>query len=352
MQLNGDSAATLVTRLLTRLGDVTPASTADDAADLIMTTDGRRFRMQVKAFSSLSPATARRLAPPRGDVDISIAVAPRISVATAQELESAGWSWATMDDEAHITAPGLVLRSLRAGRPDGSPTAGAPVPLTWTNASRDIAERLLTYVPHDWPGDRPLALPSTATIAEETGHSQSRVATVIRGMAERGWLRKEGGQRGVGSRWTLVDPTALLDEWVERQQPPQEVLAHGLIGDVDEFVARRLRAALPAGEWALAGTSAAERLAPVLTANPVLEVAVAAQRIAGIDATLSTLGLRQVERGHRVRFAAATPVTMRTAQLVADVPVTSTVRTYADLVNRPGRGADAAAELRRARLAF
>jgi len=273
-------------------------------------------------------------------------------VATAQELESAGWSWATMDDEAHITGPGLVLRSLRARRPDDSQSAGALAPMTWTNASRDIAERLLTYVPHDWPGDRPLPLPSTATIAGETGHSQSRVATVIRGMAERGWLRKEGGQRGVGSRWTLVDPTALLDEWAQRQQPPREVLAHGLIGDVDEFVAKRLRATLPAGEWALAGTSAAERLAPVLTANPVLEVVVPAQGIAGIDSTLSKLGLRQVERGHRVRFAAATPVTMATAQLVADVPVTSTVRTYADLVNRPGRGAEAAAELRRARLAF
>jgi hypothetical protein len=352
MQLNGTSAETLVARLLARLGDVTPASRADPEAGLILSTADRRFRVHVKSLSSLSPATARRLAPPRGDVDISVVVAPRISVATSQELESAGWSWATLDNEAHITAPGLVLRSLRAERSAGSPPTSASVPLRWTNASRDIAERLLTYVPPDWPGDGPLPLPSTAAIAEETGHSQSRVAAVIRAMADRGWLRKEGGQRGVGSRWTLIDPTALLDEWVEHQQPPHEVLAHGLIGDVDTLVALRLPAALAAGDWALAGTSAAERAAPVLTANPVLEIAVAAERMAGIDETLTTLGLREVERGHRVRFTAATPVTMRTIQFVGDVPMTSTVRTYADLVNRPGRGAEAAAELRRARLAF
>jgi hypothetical protein len=352
VQLNGSAAEALVAELLSQVGEVSTAATAADLrADIAVTTaDGRRYRVEVKALSSISPVTVRRLALPRTDVDIRVVVAPRVSLAAARDLEVAGWSWASLDGRAHIAAPGLLLQVVHA-KPKVVPTTDVPA-LAWTTTSRDVAERLLTYVPSDLVADRPLPLPPTATIADDVGHSQSRVATVMRAMAARGWLRKEGGQRGVGSRWTLIDPSALLDEWAEQQVPPMEVLAHGLIADPDTFVAGRLRSVLPAGMWALAGASAAERLAPILTATPVVEIAVPDAFLAGLDQVLPDLGLRRVERGHRVRFVAVRPVTVRTAQVVDGLPVTSDVRTYADLVTRPGRGAEAAAEVRRVRLAF
>jgi hypothetical protein len=353
VQLNHRSAEAVVLQILSQIGEVSTVQRgAGDGVDLLLTTnEGVVHRVEVKGFSSLSPAAVRRTAAPRRDADLSVAVAPRISAATAQELERSGWSWASLDDQAHLRAPGILVRSVRV-EPSPVVATTIPSPLTWTDASRDVAERILAHIPPDWIAEHPLPLPTTAVIADETGHSQSRVAAVIRGMAARGWVRKEGGQRGIGSRWTVVDPTALLDEWVEHQKPPREILAHGLVDDPGDFAAGRLAPVLPPGRWALAGTSAAERLAPVLTAAPVLEVAVAADLMPEMDRLLFELRLRPVDRGHRVRFVAARSATMRTIQVVDDLPVTSDVRTYADLVNRPGRGADAAAEIRRTRLAF
>jgi hypothetical protein len=319
--------------------------------DLVLTShDGTKQLFEVKAYASVRPSDRRLLESPRPKGVTRVVVAPRISDVAAQELEAAGLSWAALDGPAYIAAPGVMIRVLRR-QPEASKPAGAGPEFTWTTVSRDVGEYVLTRA-HPWSAGTSIPLPRTEDIAEVVAHSQTAVAKTMRGLATRGWLLKEGPQRGRGSRWELLDPTGLLDDWTAEYPRPTEVLAHGLIGDYHDFARTKISEVIPVGEWCLAGTSASQLIAPVLTATPILECAISYEVTRNIATILENLGLRRVERGHRIRFVTVPAVTLATASDVTGLPVTSPVRTYGDVHALAGRGPEIAANLRQVALGY
>jgi hypothetical protein len=344
----------MVFELLSSVGDVQhEVKPGEPRADLVLVSpDGARHLFEVKSYASVRPSDRRLLEAPGHESVTRVVVAPRISDAAARELEAAGLSWAALDGPASIASPGVLVRVLRRHpNPDGAdPKRKAP--FTWTTVSRDVGEYVLTQVPPRPPAKTSVPLPRTERVAEVVAHSKAAVAKAMSGFASRGWLRKQGAQRGRGSGWELVDPTGLLDDWAADQPRPAEILAHGLVSDYLDFARTRISAAIPAGQWCLAGTSASQLIAPLLTAAPILECGISRETARGIAPILAQLGLRRVERGHRIRFVTVHAVTLRTTDDDGGLPVASPVRTYGDVLPLAGRGSDIAANLREVALGF
>jgi hypothetical protein len=158
-------------------------------------------------------------------------------------------------------------------------------------------------------------------------------------LADHEWLRAEAG----GLR--LSQPAALLDEWAEnydvRRSPAREYYSPLPIGEIEASVAEACRQ--EGLRYALAGFSAAERLAPFVRYQRA-----AAYLERDVDAIAAKLSFKEVASGANVTLL--TPYDEGVWHGVLDVDglcVTSAIQTYLDLRSMRARGEEAAEFLRK-----
>ena len=220
---------------------------------------------------------------------------------------------------------------------------GMPRGFRWASSSLEIAEWLLTEPPHETFNAR--------EFADRSGWSYAQTTKVLRQLSERGWVKKTGGSRGVGSGWQLGDAPGLLEAWTTYLvgHRPETVRAHRVLRDPMQFARTQLAQALsPEMQWALSGWAGLELAAPFVTTVPVIQVAVNANALVDgrLREAMRSLSLREVKEGARVEFIALSKFSLSLAREFGGLPVVSPPRLYADLRALGGRGEEAAEHVR------
>lgn len=213
----------------------------------------------------------------------------------------------------------------------------------WAASSLEISEWLLTEPPRETFNAREFTQRSEWSYAQTT--------KVLRQLSERGWVKKTGGSRGVGSGWRLADGPGLLEAWTAHlvSHRPETVGAHRVLRDPMQFARTELAQTLSARtQWALSGWAGLELAAPFVTTVPVIQVAVEADALVDgrLREAMRSLGLREVKEGARIEFNALSKFSLSLARKFHGVPVVSPPRLYADLQALGGRGEEAAEHVR------
>jgi hypothetical protein len=220
------------------------------------------------------------------------------------------------------------------------------------------------------PGQPPVKLTGKAGIAaqsllrapERRWHVQdlAQEAHVSVGLAHRVFTRLEReelvGADGAGPQRTrhVTNPAGLLDLWAEemRDRGVRQLRAFRLSRD-PRAQARTLSRALDHAniEHAVTGAAGAARLAPFVTAIPVIDIWVG--EMVGLDAVAAATHADAVKDGHNIVFrqtAMDAPLAFR--QKVDDVWTVNPFRLFYDLRQDPRRGREQADRLRKEVIGF
>ncbi|MGH2971558.1 MAG: hypothetical protein ACREF0_05335 [Acetobacteraceae bacterium] len=213
----------------------------------------------------------------------------------------------------------------------------------WAPSSVEIAEWLLTEPPRETF--------NAQALSDRAGWSYAQTTKVLRQLSERGWVKKTGGSRGVGSGWQLADAAGLLEAWTTYLvgHRPEAIGAHRVLRDPMQFARTELAQALsPETQWALSGWAGLELAAPFVTTVPVIQVAVDTNALADgrLREAMRGLGLREVKEGARIEFLALSKFSLSLSREFHGLPVVSPARLYADLRALGGRGEEAAEHVR------
>lgn len=270
-----------------------------------------------------------------------VLVGQRFSPGAVEELTQRRANWLDETGAARIeTDSGLLV----VREPDESAAErGMPRGFRWAASSLEIAEWLLTEPPRETFNAR--------EFTDRSGWSYAQTTKVLRQLSERGWVKKTGGSRGVGSGWQLADPAGLLGAWTTYlvSRRPETIGAHRVLRDPLEFARTELAKTLsPEMQWALSGWAGLELAAPFVTTVPVIQVAVDANAIVDgrLREAMRSLGLREVREGARIEFLALSEFSLSLSREFQALPVVSPPRLYADLRALGGRGEEAAEHVR------
>ncbi|MFL6099237.1 MAG: hypothetical protein ACJ71T_04715 [Actinomycetales bacterium] len=224
-----------------------------------------------------------------------------------------------------------------------------------------VAELLLTQLrkPLRRSGARqPEPIPAVVLIAPFLPISVAQVSKVLQAFDAQGWTSKSGSERGPGAERALLDAPGLLDAWSswQSQRPTPSRAAQISWHDPYDFVATRLKQALPPDSWCLSGWLAADLIAPYVTNPPSFTCYVDREIFrTRLEDAFTTAGLRNVKSGGRIAFVEAEPHVMSLAERGPgpdDVPLADIPRIYADLRALGDRGAEAGAHLREVSLGY
>jgi hypothetical protein len=270
-----------------------------------------------------------------------VLVGQRFSPGAVEELAQCRANWMDETGTARIETDSGLLVVREADGPAAE--RGRPLGFRWAASSLEIAEWLLTEPPretfnaHEFPN--------------LSGWSYAQTTKVLRQLSARGWVKKTGGSRGVGSGWQLADAAGLLDAWTACLvgHRPETVGAHRVLRDPMQFARTELAQALSSEmKWALTGWAGLELAAPYVTTVPVIQVAVDANALVDgrLREAMRSLGLREVMEGARIEFSALSKFSLSLAREFHGLPVASRPRLYAELQALRGRGEEAAEHVR------
>ncbi len=270
-----------------------------------------------------------------------VLVGQRFSPGAIDQLAQRRANWLDETGAARIeTATGLLVFR----EPDEAAVErGVPRGFRWASSSLEIAELLLTRPPRERFKAR--------AFADRSGWSYAQTTKVLRQLSERGWVKKTGGSRGVGSGWQLGDAAGLLEAWTTYLvgHRPETVGAHRVLRDPMQFARTELAQALsPEMQWAFSGWAGLELAAPFVTTVPVIQVAVDANALLDgrLREAMRSVGLREVREGARIEFLALSGFSFSLSREFQGLPVVSPPRRYADLRALGGRGEEAADHVR------
>ena len=270
-----------------------------------------------------------------------VLVGQRFSPGAVDELTQRRANWLDESGAARIeTDSGLFV----VREPDeAAAERGMPRGFRWAASSLEIAEWLLTEPPRDGFNAR--------EFTDRSAWSYAQTTKVLRQLSARGWVKKTGGSRGVGSGWQLADAAGLLEAWTAYlvDHRPDTVGAHRVLRDPMQFARTELAQTLsPEMEWALSGWAGLELAAPFVTTVPVIQVAVDANALVDgrLREVMRSLGLREVKEGARIEFNAISKFSLSLAREFQGLPVVSPPRLHADLRALGGRGEEAAEHVR------
>lgn len=207
-----------------------------------------------------------------------------------------------------------------------------------------IAEALLTHWIHS-----PVRL---GALASETQVSRGLASRLLSRLTDLGILLTHG--RGPKKHWTLIDPSALLDQWsVEERPQAEEVTGLSLWARSEAALLPKIARLADRGiTYALGGVAAANTYAPSLTVLPVPEVWVPAHlspaEIAdALDSKIVASGMNirlwQTRGDPAFKLARDLPTEATSTSL----RVVSRFRAFVEASHSPGRGQDVASQLRR-----
>lgn len=271
-----------------------------------------------------------------------VLVGQRFSPGAIEQVTQRRANWLDERGGARIeTDSGLLV----VREPDG--TALGPEAsrgFRWAASSLELAEWLLT-------GPRRGTFNARA-FADRSDWSYAQTTKVLRQLSARGWVKKTGGSRGVGSGWQLADGGGLLDAWTTYLvgHRTEKVGGHRVLRDLMQFARTELAQTLSAEmHWALTGWAGLELAAPFVTTVPVIQVAVDASALANgrLREAMRRLELREVKEGARIEFNALSKFSLSFASEFHGLPVVSPPRLYADLRALGGRGEEAAEHVHR-----
>jgi hypothetical protein len=270
-----------------------------------------------------------------------VLVGRRLSPGAIEHLTQRRANWLDETGAARIeTDSGLLV----VREPDETATGPeTPRGFRWAASSLDIAEWLLT--------EPPRASFNAREFTDRSGWSYAQTTKLLRQLSARGWVKKTGGSRGVGSGWQLDDAAGLLEAWTAYlvSHRPETVGAHRVLRDPMQYARTELPQTLSADmEWALSGWAGLELAAPFVTTVPVIQVAIDADALADgrLREAMRSLGLREVKEGARIEFFALSKFSLSLAREFHGLPVVSPPRLYADLQALGGRGEEAAEHVR------
>jgi hypothetical protein len=270
-----------------------------------------------------------------------VLVGQQFSPGAVDQLTQRRANWLDETGAARIeTDTGLLVFR---GRNEAVAERGVTRGFRWASSSVEVAEWLLTD-----PQREPF---NAREFVDRSGWSYAQTTKVLRQLSARGWVKKTGGSRGVGSGWQLADPAGLLEAWTTYlvSHRPETVGAHRVLRDPLQFARAELAHALrPETQWALSGWVGLELAAPFVTTVPVIHVAVDANALVDgrLREVMRTVGLREVREGARIEFLALSGFSLSLAREFHGLPVVSPPRLYADLRALGGRGEEAADHVR------
>jgi hypothetical protein len=166
-----------------------------------------------------------------------------------------------------------------------------------------------------------------------------------------GWTLKSGGKRGATAKRTLADPGAMLSSWAAwaPAREVEDVLAHGLIRDVETYLRTTFAGAFDGYPWAVGGWLAASvgTGALLTSAQSSATVYVDADALGAADVRarlLDAADLSPVTKGERLRLRPAPRHVLAASRWAGSLPCVSPVRVYRDLLDDADRGAVRARE--------
>ena len=236
-----------------------------------------------------------------------------------------------------LKLPGLLVRiDGAASRPPTKTRA------TLSGKTSLVAQAMLLDADRPW---------HVAELAEHAGVSGALAHRVLHRLADLQIVASQGA--GPSKQRRLVEPSALLDLWVEEHRnrswsQPAFMLASGP-GDVAATVCRGLES--DGVRYALTGAAAIARIAPVLTSVPVVEVWLDGR----VDprAVCTNIGADEVTSGPNVVLMQERddiPLAFRTRR--DGVWFANVFRLYFDARRDPQRGREQADHLRRQVIGF
>lgn len=320
-----------------RLGDV--------QADAVIRSAGAAHHVVVEVKRYASAATAHQLLHmavglPR-EVGLLL-IAGSTTVEARRLLEERGVGVIDGLGNAHIELPGLLVH-LEARR-DRPVKQTGPEPPTRLSGKAGVAAQALLLEP-----ERRWKVTELAEVAEISTALAHRVLAR---------LEREGivAAQGAGPRTTrqLLQPAALLDLWAEEaaDRRVRRLQAFRLSRDSRGLADAVSDALDKAGvEHAVTGAAAALRLAPFVTAVPVIDVWVTDR--AELTAAAELAGAEPVESGHNLVLAQAEgdrPLAFRVKD--DGVSIVNRFRLYLDLRADPRRGREQAERLREEVIGF
>lgn len=307
---------------------------------LLEMSDGSTVAIDVKWAGEGWPGDVRnalRGRPTTADASTMV-VARHLSPGSIELLRDQHVNWADESGQARIVGPRglLVIREPPIARKRG------PTTFRWSPSALSIAETLLANP------DRPVL---TEELAELSGWSSSRTASVLKGFDAQGWTVKRGPARGPRAYRELSDATGMLDAWSRRliEGPREARYAHRATRDAMDLLTADLRPVFDEHvEWAVSGWAGLELAAPYATKVPSLHIYVPGEDfVSRLSGAIEAGGLREAKDAGIVTFWAVERRILDLASIHRGIPVVSPPRLYADLDGFGARGHDAAAHVRR-----
>lgn len=307
--------------------------------DFVVHFAGRREPVLVEVKRTANAATARQLVAtaathPKHPL---ILVAGETTAEARNILDEHGIGVIDGLGNAHVQLPGLLLR-VQGNRPQRRHQPATRL----RGKAGVVAQALLLEYERPWQID---------DLAQRTGVSLGLAHRIMKRLEDEGVAVAEG--TGPQRVRRIPNPAALLDLWTEEMDDkPRRTLAYLLAQTpralVEELGANLARARI---DHALTGAAAAMRLAPFVTAVPVVEVWVTAT--AAPEDLYDGAHADPVTDGHNVVFLQAkddAPLAFR--EKVENLWLANRFRIYADLRRDPRRGREQADNFRREVIGF
>jgi hypothetical protein len=222
---------------------------------LLEMSDGSTVAIQTKWAGEGWPQDVRNALPASratGDAN-TVIVARHLSPGSIDWLRDHDFNWADESGQARIIGP----RGLLVIREPPTLRKRDPSAFAWSPSALTIAETLLASP------DRPVL---TEELAELSGWSASRTASVLKGFDAQGWTVKRGPARGPRAYRELSDANGMLDAWSRRliDAPRETRYAHRATRDSMDLLTKALRPALDEHvQWAVSGWAGLELAAPL-----------------------------------------------------------------------------------------
>jgi len=327
-------------RALDGLAVVEAVETKEDVARVLIRGRRRNYRLRALWAGAGWPADVERATRYLGEewpADL-VVVARHLSAGSREMLDRKGASWADDSGDAHIVARDLLVVREAKQHPGTDRRA-----FSWSPSAVSIAEALLNR-------NSPYGVQATE-LATLTGWSTPQISQVLGAFDAEGWTTKWGPKRGPGARREVADAAGMLDAWAEEVSAvkPERRFAERIFNDPMEFLVDELGPVLDDHGigWAVTGWAAAERLAPLATALPALQVYIEERALRGpLSLAMQDIPVREVESGGRIEFRGADSHLLKLATRRDGIPLATAPRVFADLQALGGRGEDAAMHLR------
>lgn len=306
-------------------------------AQLLLHHGGHRFVARAAALTVPYPSGLARLV--SGDPTIGVVLVERAPPGLVEAIERRGLSYLDLDGYGSVVGPGFVYVAprpveLSEGRQEtgrGSATTSPFAP----KASR-VVRALLAQAGRAW---------RLSELAEQVQMNPGNVHRILNALAEGGLVIRDLDQ------YAALDPGSLLEAWCDLG--PRRPLAtvtvpvqHDLHADVAELLARLGPGTVVSGELA------AELYAPHLPASAAVVHCTDPERQDLRDVVRDFGGPRLRRMPEEIVIDVVDEGVADFSDSVGGMPLSSPAQVYFDLYRDPGRGRDAAEELRRRVLGF